>query len=284
MPPAPPAPPAAAPLSGALQADQAARRAALNPSASLWLSASAGSGKTAVLVERLLALLLDGAAPESLLCLTFTRAAAAEMFARLAERLLLWAVDTELRGRELARILGPLPREEMREMDARAARLFFDALDAPGGVRIRTLHGFCQELLARFPLEAGVPPGFRVWDEGREAGARAAAGRAVAASLFPSAPGADASPDAGADSNDGLAGALAAALAYGGEEGLNGAVAALWRKQGLPRLHPAPAAGAPAAPRSRRCAARLGGGRLGGGRAKLGRGPRLGPRLLPRPR
>ncbi|MGL4825877.1 MAG: UvrD-helicase domain-containing protein, partial [Alphaproteobacteria bacterium] len=65
---------------------------AIDPFASIWLTASAGSGKTKVLIDRLLALMLEGCSPQRLLCLTFTKAAAAEMANRLHQKLSDWAV------------------------------------------------------------------------------------------------------------------------------------------------------------------------------------------------
>jgi ATP-dependent helicase/nuclease subunit A len=129
------------------------------------LSASAGTGKTHVLTARVLRLLLSGVDPSSILCLTFTKAGAAEMADRIHARLAYWVrlKDAEL-GRELA-ALGEDPGAEGREQ---ARRLFARVLDAPGGgLRIQTIHAFAQSLLAAFPAEAGLVPGFRPL-EGRE--------------------------------------------------------------------------------------------------------------------
>ena len=145
--------------------DRQARNDALAPTHSVWLSASAGSGKTHVLIERILALLLDGADPQHLLCITYTRAAAAEMMHRLAARLMLWATDTQKREQEVQHIVGALSQEELAEKFALASRLFFVALDAPGGIRVRTIHAWCQELLRSFPLEAGISPDFELVEE-----------------------------------------------------------------------------------------------------------------------
>lgn len=143
-------------------ASQEQRRAA-DPRASAWVSASAGSGKTKVLVDRLLNLLLTGAAPHKLLCLTYTKAAAAEMSNRLTTILSAWVTYPEDRLEEaLADLTGHAPDAKTK---ARARRLFAQVLDAPGGLRIQTLHAFAQSLLARFPLEAGVAPHFTVMDE-----------------------------------------------------------------------------------------------------------------------
>jgi ATP-dependent helicase/nuclease subunit A len=129
------------------------------------LSASAGTGKTHVLTARVLRLLLSGVDPSSILCLTFTKAGAAEMADRIHARLAYWVrlKDTEL-GAELM-ALGEDPGPEMRE---RARTLFACVLDAAGGgLRIQTIHAFSQGLLAAFPAEAGLVPGFRPL-EGRE--------------------------------------------------------------------------------------------------------------------
>jgi ATP-dependent helicase/nuclease subunit A len=144
-----------------LQPDQA--RAA-DPAIHASLSASAGTGKTQVLTARVLRLLLGGAAPENILCLTFTKAGAAEMANRIGDRLASWVrlADTALAGemKALGADVGP-------ESRSRARRLFAQVLDAPGGLRIQTIHSFAQTLLASFPAEAGITPGFRAI-EGRE--------------------------------------------------------------------------------------------------------------------
>ena len=145
--------------------DQAVRtqRRAARPGASVWVSASAGTGKTKVLTDRALRLLLAGAAPTRLLCLTFTKAAAAEMGNRVSGTMGEWATigDADL-DKELADLLGRAPGAEER---GAARRLFARVLDAPGGMKIMTIHAFCQSVLRRFPLEAGVAPHFEVMDE-----------------------------------------------------------------------------------------------------------------------
>lgn len=141
--------------------------AASAPDRHVWLSASAGTGKTQVLAARVFRLLLRGVDPGAILCLTFTKAGAAEMAARINERLAAWvrmpapALSADLDA------LGERPTEELR---ARARTLFARVLDAPGGgVRISTIHGFCGTLLAAFPLEAGLVPGFRPLEAREEA-------------------------------------------------------------------------------------------------------------------
>ena len=145
----------------ALQPDQA--RAA-DPAIHAALSASAGTGKTQVLTARVLKLLLGGTRPETILCLTFTKAGAAEMANRIGDRLASWVrlPDAALR-KELFALNQPTGPDEM----LRARRLFAEVLDAPGGLRIQTIHSFAQTLLAAFPAEAGITPGFRPI-EGRE--------------------------------------------------------------------------------------------------------------------
>jgi ATP-dependent helicase/nuclease subunit A len=123
------------------------------------LSASAGTGKTHVLTSRVLRLLLRGTPPSSILCLTFTKAAAAEMANRIGERLAHWV---RLPEAELAAELRNLCEDYEPAMRQRARRLFAQVLDAPGGgLRIQTIHSFAQTLLASFPAEAGITPGFR---------------------------------------------------------------------------------------------------------------------------
>jgi ATP-dependent helicase/nuclease subunit A len=137
---------------------------AAHPAASVWVGASAGSGKTSVLSDRVLRLLLvEGAKPERLLCLTFTKAAAAEMKTRVMAELAFWAAaDAATLADHLEGLLG---EAATAEQTTRARRLFARAIDAPGGLKIQTLHGFCQSLLGRFPLEAGITPYFEAADE-----------------------------------------------------------------------------------------------------------------------
>jgi len=139
------------------------QRRAADPRASSWVSASAGSGKTRLLVDRVLRLMLAGNDPARILCLTFTRAAAAEMATRLQARLGAWATlpDAALDA-EIADLTGVLPDTATR---ARARALFARVLDLPGGMKIATIHAFCQGLLRRFPLEAQIPPQFALAEE-----------------------------------------------------------------------------------------------------------------------
>lgn len=132
------------------------QRGASDPGASVWVAASAGTGKTKVLSDRVLRLMLNSTDPRRILCLTFTKAAAAEMANRITEQLGDWAVadDHTLKG-ALRKLLGGAPTKEQQR---RARSLFARVLDSPGGVAIQTIHAFCQSLLGRFPLEAGIAP------------------------------------------------------------------------------------------------------------------------------
>ena len=158
---------------------------ASEPGASAFVTANAGSGKTRTLVDRVARLLLRGAKPEAILCVTYTKAAAAEMQRRLFETLGGWAVmaDAGL-AEELARI-GEEPSNF-----ARARRLFALALETPGGLKIQTIHAFCEKLLHRFPLEAGVSPNFQVLEDqaARAVSAQARRTIALAADADPSGP------------------------------------------------------------------------------------------------
>ncbi len=151
----------------------AGQRGAADPTASVWVTASAGTGKTKVLTDRVLNLMLAGTPPQRILCITFTRAAAAQMSAIIADRLGTWAGASagEL-DRQLLGVLGRAPEDGERML---ARRLFYQVLDTPGGMAIQTIHAFCQSILGRFPLEAGVPPHFSVLDERDAEELRAAA-------------------------------------------------------------------------------------------------------------
>ncbi|WP_051547998.1 UvrD-helicase domain-containing protein [Sneathiella glossodoripedis] len=140
-----------------------AQRRAADPSISAWVSASAGSGKTRVLVDRTLRLMLAGTQPERILCITFTKAAAAEMANRLNEVLGSWSVLPE---KDLIAAIKELRGKEPDAKEVvRARQLFASVLDAPGGIKIQTIHSFCSSVLARFPLEAGISPNFRELDD-----------------------------------------------------------------------------------------------------------------------
>ncbi|NKB43456.1 MAG: double-strand break repair helicase AddA [Alphaproteobacteria bacterium] len=131
---------------------------AADPNASVWVSASAGTGKTKVLTDRVLALMLSGTAPHRILCLTFTKAAAAEMANRIAKTLSGWVTARE-EGlvADVSRLLDHDPSQQELTI---ARRLFARVLETPGGMKIETIHAFCQSVLRRFPLEAGLAPHF----------------------------------------------------------------------------------------------------------------------------
>ena len=148
---------------------------AADPQNSVWVSASAGSGKTKVLTDRILRLLLPntngqpGSSPHKILALTFTKAAASEMILRLNTVLGCWATlpledshqKTDLK-RELFQLLGvPATNQQIES----ARRLFAQVIDTPGGLKIMTIHSFCQSLLGRFPIEAGLSPNFKVLED-----------------------------------------------------------------------------------------------------------------------
>src|SRR5579883_2264218 len=140
---------------------------ASNPEQSVWVSANAGSGKTHVLASRVIRLLLQGVLPSKILCLTFTKAAAANMASGVFEKLARW---TQLSGGELSQEIVGLgaPRPGSAGLDA-ARKLFARTLETPGGLKIQTIHAFCERLLHVFPFEANVPARFEVADERRQA-------------------------------------------------------------------------------------------------------------------
>lgn len=141
----------------------AQQQIAADPGSSVWVSANAGTGKTRVLIDRISRLLLRGVPSEKILCLTFTKAAAAEMENRLSNRLGEWAVmaDEPLHT-SLLELLGTPPADGDL---IRARRLFAESLEAQGGLKIRTIHAFCESLLGRFPIEANVAPHVSVMDD-----------------------------------------------------------------------------------------------------------------------
>jgi len=196
------------------------QRRAADPANSAWVSANAGTGKTYVLVLRVLRLLLSGASIDSILCLTFTKAAAAEMSNRLIARLGEWAaMSPEALTEELTGILQRPPTDE----DCAFARcLFARVLDAPGGLKIMTIHAFCDRVLRRFPLEAGVPPSFTILtDEER----RALLQETTDAVLH----------DAARDPRSALGEALTTVVGYAGEDRFPSLLQAVISKQGTLR-------------------------------------------------
>ncbi len=145
-------------------ADTARRQAeAADPEASVWVSANAGTGKTHVLTMRVLRLMLSGTAPERILCLTYTKAAAAEMSKRVFGELAKWVTQAD---HDLVQTLVELLGRKPAAFEiARARTLFTATIETPGGLKVQTIHAFAERLLKRFPLEAGVPPGFDILDD-----------------------------------------------------------------------------------------------------------------------
>jgi len=143
---------------------------AIDPKNSATVSASAGTGKTWLLVSRILRLLIEGVKPETVLAITFTRKAAAEMQSRLSERLLQMAScdDSELE-KLLQYIDAPVTPSILHNARTLYERLLFDTYPP----RITTFHAFCQDILKRFPFEANVPPGFELVENTAELEAEA---------------------------------------------------------------------------------------------------------------
>ena len=137
--------------------------AASDPNRSVFVSANAGIGKTQVLTMRVLRLLLSGVLPETILCVTYTKAAAAEMKSRLYKQLSMWAICAQT---ELLAELQKLGEDRPTQAQIQTARsLFAHILDHEDGPRIETVHSFCQAVLRRFPVEAQVPPDFQLLSE-----------------------------------------------------------------------------------------------------------------------
>lgn len=139
-----------------------ARRSATVPRESVWVSANAGAGKTTLLRDRVIRMLLEGVSPDRILCLTYTKAAAAEMQDRIFDELARWVSlpDEELKT-VVEGLTGGLAPAQLR----RARALFAEAIETPGGLKIQTIHAFAERLLHLFPVEAGVPVDFAVLDE-----------------------------------------------------------------------------------------------------------------------
>src|SRR4051794_18397937 len=141
----------------------AAQRRASDPTASAFVSANAGSGKTHVLVQRVTRLLLSGVPPEKILCITFTKAAAANMAERVFTTLGHWVTLDDDALDEAIRQSGiPHPNAKLRSA---ARKLFASALETPGGLKVQTIHALCTRLLQQFPFEANVPARFSVLDD-----------------------------------------------------------------------------------------------------------------------
>ncbi|GJL94833.1 MAG: double-strand break repair helicase AddA [Hyphococcus sp.] len=142
------------------------QRKAATPERSAFVKANAGAGKTRVLTNRVARLLLADVSPEKILCITFTKAAAAEMAERLFDVLGEWALagDDQLR-KALADLEGPDTKSRDEQALSEVRRLFARALETPGGLKIQTIHSFCEQVLKRFPLEADTPPGFTIIED-----------------------------------------------------------------------------------------------------------------------
>ena len=141
-------------------ATQHAQQRAAAPQSSVWVSANAGSGKTRVLTDRVLRLLLSGVSPSQILCLTYTKAAAANMSIRIFDALAKWVTMDQL---ELRSALEALEGKRANDTQLKKARrLFAHAVETPGGLKIETIHAFCQRVLKQFPFEANVPAHFMV--------------------------------------------------------------------------------------------------------------------------
>ncbi|KQT83978.1 double-strand break repair helicase AddA [Aurantimonas sp. Leaf443] len=207
---------------------------ASDPARSVFVSANAGSGKTHVLTERVVRLLLSGAEASRILCLTYTKAAAAEMSNRVFSRLARWSTlpAAELAA-EIAALEGTAPSPKRL---AEARRLFAKALETPGGLKIQTIHAFCEAILHRFALEAGVPGHFQVLDETQGALLLAEARRRLITGAAPGAGERTAAPEAGEEPVPSLDAAFALALEIGGEAGLDELIGEIVaRRDGLRR-------------------------------------------------
>ena len=144
-------------------AARARQLAAADPERSVFVSANAGSGKTHVLVQRVINLLLRGADPAKILCVTFTKAAAANMATRVFDTLAVWTtLDDAALDEKIRLATGKAPDAAQRAV---ARRLFAHALETPGGLKVQTIHAFCTRLLHQFPFEADVAARFEVLDE-----------------------------------------------------------------------------------------------------------------------
>ena len=141
---------------------------ASNPDYSVWVEASAGTGKTKVLRDRVLRLLLKGVKPSKILCLTYTKAAAWEMKDRISKMLSRWAIVSQKElVSDLKDICGTEIQDEEKQIEqcSKARKLFATFLDSSEDIKIQTIHSFCQDILKRFPLEAKISPYFEVMDD-----------------------------------------------------------------------------------------------------------------------
>ena len=139
------------------------QRAVADPAVSAWVAANAGSGKTHVLAQRVINLLLEGVEFEKILCITFTKAAAANMAKRVFDTLAEWTTLDDAALDEAISSGSEIEPDAPRR--ALARRLFARALETPGGLKVQTIHAFCTQLLHQFPFEANVAARFDVLDE-----------------------------------------------------------------------------------------------------------------------
>ena len=189
---------------------------AATPTLSAWVSANAGSGKTHVLARRVIRLLLRGARPSAILCLTYTKAASAEMSNRIFKTLGEWVrLDDAALADRITELEG---RQAEPHQLVRARRLFATALETPGGLKIQTIHAFCEAVLHRFPLEANIPGHFNVLDDQKAAELLAEARRHLM-----SVQSFENDPD--------LAAAVTGALDIGGEAGFDKLVSGLYARR-----------------------------------------------------
>ncbi|KAA0968527.1 double-strand break repair helicase AddA [Aureimonas fodinaquatilis] len=201
----------------------AAQALASDPARSVFVAANAGSGKTHVLTRRVVRLLLANVQPNRILCLTYTKAAAAEMQGRVFDMLSRW---TQLDDASLAQALAGLGATDISSRHlAEARRLFARALETPGGLKIQTIHAFCEAILHQFPLEANVPGHFEVLDDAGSALLLAEARRLLITG---------ANLQGGSGANPALTRAFADVLELSGEDGLNRLIAeCVARRDGL---------------------------------------------------
>ncbi|WP_173935073.1 double-strand break repair helicase AddA [Chelativorans sp. Marseille-P2723] len=195
---------------------------ASDPAVSAWVSANAGSGKTHVLAQRVIRLLLKGTDPAKILCLTYTRAAAANMANRVFGSLADWSLlSDETLAKEVAKLEGRTPSPERLR---RARRLFARALETPGGLKIQTIHAFCEAILHQFPLEANIAGHFELLDAGMEDALLGEARRDMLTSIA-------------AEKDGPLAEAFVEVLQRGGESGLQALISEIVAKRdGLSRF------------------------------------------------
>ena len=153
---------------GGLDPDEVRRKQseASDPETSAWVAANAGSGKTYVLAQRVINLLLRGVEPEKILCITFTKAAAANMAKRVFDTLAEWTTLDDADLDDAIRQSSKIAPDARRR--ALARRLFARALETPGGLKVQTIHAFCTQLLHQFPFEANVTARFSVLDDAEQ--------------------------------------------------------------------------------------------------------------------